>query len=46
MDKSYKGLLKKETSLKKATEKVLNKDEKRDGLVKLGKKAKKMKGKC
>lgn len=45
MDKAYKGLLKKEKSLEKGTRKVLEKDEKRDSLVKKGKAAMK-KGKC
>jgi hypothetical protein len=44
MDKAYKGLLKKEKSLEKSTKKVLEKDEKRDTLVRKGKMAKK--GKC
>lgn len=44
MDKSYKKLISKEKSLEKDTKKVLEKDEKRDVLVKAGKKA--MKGKC
>jgi hypothetical protein len=39
MDKDYKKLLKKEKSLTKDTKKVLEKDEKRDKLVKAGKKA-------
>lgn len=44
MDKAYKNLIRKEKSLEKATKKILNKDEKRDKLVKKGKDA--MKGKC
>lgn len=43
MDREYKGLIRKEKGLEKATKKILAKDEKRDSLVK---KAKKMKGKC
>jgi hypothetical protein len=46
MDRSYKKLISKEKSLESDTKKVLAKDEKRDSLVKVGKKAKrKMKGK-
>ncbi len=39
MDKAYKGIIKKEKGVIKATKKVLEKDEKRDSLVKAGKKA-------
>jgi hypothetical protein len=44
MDQQYKNLIRKEKGLEKATKKILDKDEKRDELVKKGKKA--MKGKC
>jgi len=46
MHKSYKKLISKEKSLESDTKKVLAKDESRDKLVKIGKKAKrKMKSK-
>lgn len=44
MDKDYKKLKREANKISKDTDKVLAKDEKRDKLVKLGKK--KMKGKC
>ncbi len=43
MDKDYKKLIKTESKLKSDTKKVLKKDEKRDVLVKAGKKALKKK---
>ena len=43
MDKSYKKLIKEESKLKRDTQKVLDKDEKRDKFVKAGKKALKKK---
>jgi hypothetical protein len=45
MDKDYKRLIKKEKGLEKDTKKILDKDEKRDKFVKVGKKAMR-KGKC
>ena len=44
MDKSYKGLLKKEKQLEKSTKKILKEDKTSDKYVEKGKKA--MKGKC